>query len=126
MERITRDMFNTVIDDFELTKVCSVKSDSDSNDSKKVTLKVKYHNVTIQDLANATLGQGVVVKWQNGPGRKNHASWKNGQVIEVNFTSPGSSQVDAKTALIMEAQAAGIDTSDKVAFSDWLSKKFNI
>ena len=111
---ITKDMFDQAIENFHLLKVTSVKPDADSNESKQVTLKVNFKNVTINQLAQACLGQGVVVKWQNGGGgRKNYDKLVNNQTVNIDFKAPGvTPQVDPLTAIISAAQAEGMSVED--------------
>jgi len=123
MDKITRNLFDIPIEDFTLTKVCSVKSSAEANDSIQVTLRVKYSGVTINQLAQATLGQGVVVKWQNGQGRKKHGSLKKGQVVDVDFKAPGAAQVDPMEAIILRAKAEGVDVSDTKALMAFIEKE---
>ena len=125
MENITKAQFDTTLDTFYLYKVTSVKPDGDSSESKQVTLKVKYDNVTINQLAQATLSQGVVVKWQNGgSGRKNYHNISNNDTVEVDFKAPGSMpQVDPAVQLVNEAIAAGIDVTDTDALAQYMVKR---
>ena len=97
---IKKEMFNETLETFELSKVCSIKPDKDSSESKHVTLKIKYDQVTINDLASATLSQGVLVRWQNGQARKRFDSLVDKQIVEVNFKSPGSRNVDPEVEII--------------------------
>lgn len=103
---IEKGMFDEVIETFHLTKVCSVKSDENSNDSIQVTLDVKFEGATVRTLAQSNLGQGVVVRWQNGPGRKNHDKLVKGQVIKVDWKSPGRMpEVPPEDAIVAKASA---------------------
>lgn len=122
---ITKDMFNAVIDTFTLDKVCSFKADKDSDESKTVTLRVKYQGATIRTLAQSTLGQGVVVKYQNGRARKDYTKIADRSVVEINWAAPATApQVDPKTAMLMEAKAAGVDITDKAALMEWIEGQF--
>ena len=123
---IEKAKFNEAIESFTLLKNTSVKSGEGADDSVAVTLKVKYEGVTIQQMAEATLGQGVVVKWQNGPGRKKHTSWKANQVVEVNFTAPASTYVDPKEQLLAEASAAGVDTESEDELKAYIIKRMGL
>jgi hypothetical protein len=96
MSNITKDMFDQKLEDFTLTKVTSIKADNGSKESKQVTLKVHYRGVTINELATSTLGQGVVVQWQNA-NRKHFESI--GREVDVEFRSPGAVQKDPQLAV---------------------------
>lgn len=88
---------NTIISGVTLTKMCSIKPDSDSNESKKVTLNIKYDGLTLGDvLAKAVRSD--VISWQNGPGRKQFKQW--GEVVNISAKAPGQSQIDPKTAMV--------------------------
>lgn len=77
-----------VIGAIVLDKMCSIKADADSSESKKVTLRLSFTGVQLKEVfANAV--SSAVIKWQNGPGRKQYTTWKDGQVVVVNFSSPG-------------------------------------
>ena len=124
MTTITKDQFNTVIDTFTLTKTCSVKPDADG-ESKTVHLKIKFEGATVNALAQSCLSQGVVVKWQNGRGRKIWTQLENNQSVDINWSAPAAApQVDAKTQMLMDAKAAGVDIHDKVALMEWLDNQF--
>ena len=125
MATITKDQFDQVIDTFTLDKVCSFKADKDSDEQKTVTLRVKYQGATIRSLAQSTLGQGVVVKWQNGRARKDYTKIADRSVVEIDWSAPATApQVDPKTAMLMEAKADGVDIHDKKAMEAWVSKKY--
>ena len=127
MENIKKDLFDVPIDEFHLTKVCSFKADSDSTESKQVTLDIRFKGATVNTLAQSCLSQGVVVKWQNGRARKDYDKIVDKSTVKIDWAAPAKApQIDPKTAMIAEAQADGIDTSDKKAMSDWLKAKFNI
>jgi hypothetical protein len=106
MSNITKDMFDQKLEDFTLTKVTSIRADSGSTGSKQVTLKVHYRGVTINELATFTLGQGVVVQWQNA-NRKHFESI--GREVEVEFRSPGAIQRDPQMAVANDLANLGED-----------------
>lgn len=112
-----------VIDGVTLTKVCSVKPDGDSDESKQVTVNMKYDGLTLQDVFTKALASDII-KFQ-ASARKRFDTL--GKTENVAAKSPGAQpQVDPKTVLVNEAKLAGVDTSDKVAFSNWLKERFNI
>jgi len=127
METITKEMFDLVLPEFHLSKVCSFKADADSTESKSVTLDIRFKGATINTLAQSCLSQGVVVKWQNGRARKDYDKIVDKSTIKIDWSRPAvAPQVDPKTAMLNEAIAAGVDVKDKKAMSDWLKAKFNI
>ena len=114
---------NMVIDDVTLTKICSVKPDGESDESKQVTVNMKYDGLTLRDVFTKALSSDII-KFQ-ASARKRFTSIKS--VENVNAKSPGAQpMVDPKTAMINEAKASGVDTTNKVAFSNWLKERFNI
>ena len=99
---------STVITNVTLAKVCSIKPDSDSTESKKVTLNIKYDGLTLGDvLAKAVRSD--VISWQNGPGRRNYEQW--GEVVNIDAKAPGSSQVDPESAMV--AKLKGMSPRDQ-------------
>lgn len=112
-----------VIEGVTLTKVCSVKPDEDSSESKQVTVNMKYDGLTLRDVFTKALSSDVI-KFQASARKRFNTL---GKVENVTAKSPGSMpQIDAKTQMIMDAKADGIDTNDKVAFSAWLKERFNV
>ena len=112
-----------VIEGVTLTKVCSVKPDGDSDESKQVTVNMRYDGLTLQDVFTKALSSDII-KFQ-ASARKRFDTL--GKTENVTAKSPGAQpQIDPKTALVNEAKMAGIDTSDKQAFSAWLKERFNI
>jgi hypothetical protein len=96
---------NEVIANITLSKVCSIKADKDSTESKQVTLKVKFDGATVQSVFDKALA-GAVIAWQNGVGRKSYDTLKAGQVVEIQFTAPASrTAVDPETAMIAKLQS---------------------
>ena len=104
---------NEVVKGVVLTKACSIKANGDSEESKSITLKVKFDGSTLSDVFNKALG-GAVIQWQNGPGRKNFDTWEHKQVVEVDFKAPGRTQVDPEIAMI--EKLAGMDTGARVEY----------
>ena len=96
---------NEVITNVTLTKVCSIKADKDSTESKSITLKVKFDGATIQSVFDKAVS-GAVIQWQNGVGRKGYDTFKPNQVVEIQFTAPASrTAVDPETAMIALLQS---------------------
>ena len=82
-----------------LTKVCSIKADQDSTESKQITLKVKFGGVSLNDVFMKALANAVI-QWQNGPGRKHFDKWVDKQIVNVDFKAPARMpQVDPEEAI---------------------------
>lgn len=114
---------NEVVKGVNLTKACSIKADKDSNESKTVTLNIKFDGVTLRDVF-AKAVSSAIIQWQNGPGRTKFTTWKHGQVVNVDFKAPGRApQLTPIEQFTLEAKAAGIDTSDKVALKAYITKR---
>ena len=102
-----------VVNGVVLTKVCSIKADADSDVSKQVTLSVKFEGVALQSVFEKAMAT-VVVQWQNGPGRKHFDTWKQGQVIVVEFKAPGRAPaIDPREA--MKARLASMTADERKA-----------
>ena len=105
---------NEVVAGVKLSKVCSIKADKDSEEVKQITLVVNFDGVTLQSVFDKAVA-GAVIAWQNGQGRKNFDTYKNGQTIEVQFAAPASkAQVDPMTVIIANAKAAGLSVEQYV------------
>ena len=112
---ITRDMFDGVIETFTLDKVCSFKPDKDSEESKTVTLRVKFEGATIRTLAQSCLGQGVVVKYQNGRARKDYDKIVDKSTIKIDWSRPATApQLSWMEQAELEAKAAGMSVIDYI------------
>jgi len=111
---------NEMITGITLTKACSIKPDKDSAESKQVTLKVKFDGTTLQSVFDKALA-GAVIQWQNGPGRKNFDRWTDGQVIEIQFSAPGRTQVDPEMAMVALLQT--MTEEEKLAYLEKLVAK---
>jgi hypothetical protein len=99
---------NEVIAGVTLSKVCSIKADKDSTESKQINLKVKFDGTTLQSVFDKAVA-GAVIQWQNGIGRKHFDTFKNGQSIEIQFSAPASrTAIDPMDALIANAKASGL------------------
>lgn len=102
-----------IITNVTLTKVCSIKADKDSEESKQVTLRVKFDGATVQSVFDKAVA-GAVIQWQNGVGRKGFDTFKNGQVVDIQFTAPASrTAVDPETAMV--AILAGLTPAQQKA-----------
>jgi hypothetical protein len=105
---------NEVIANVVLAKVCSIKADKDSDESKQVTLKVKFDGATMQSVFDKAVS-GAVIQWQNGVGRKSFDTIKSGQTVEIQFSAPASrTAIDPMTAIIASATAAHMSVEQYV------------
>jgi hypothetical protein len=103
---------NEVIANVKLSKVCSIKADKDSVETKNINLVVKFDGATLSSVFDKAVS-GAVIAWQNGVGRKNFDSYKTNQTVEIQFTAPASkAQIDPVTAMIQAAAAEGISVED--------------
>ena len=89
----------TKVSNVYLTKACNIKPDADSSESKQVTLRVKFDDVTLGDVFAKAISQ-VVIQWQNGPGRKKFTSWVDKSVVNIEFKAPAQTQVDPEEAMV--------------------------
>jgi hypothetical protein len=91
---------NEVIANVVLTKVCSIKADKDSDETKQISLKVKFDGAKLSSVFDKAVS-GAVIQWQNGVGRKNFDTYKNNQTVEIQFTAPASrTAIDPETAMV--------------------------
>jgi hypothetical protein len=104
---------NELVSNVTLTKACSIKPDGTSDEHKLINLKVKFDGATLQGVFDKALA-GVVIQWQNGPGRKGFDKWSNNQTVEISFTSPGRTTIDPMQVLIAEAEGLGIEVEELV------------
>ena len=102
---------NTIITGVTLTKVCSVKADQDSTESKQVTVNVKYDGLTLRDIFEKALA-GDIIKWQVSA-RKHFTTLK--KVENVDAKSPGRApQVAPEVAI--KAKMASMTKEEKQAY----------
>lgn len=90
---------NTPIKGVTLTKVCNIKPFKGADDSKQITLAVKYDGLTINDIFAKAL-RSDVISWQNGPGRKGYAKLIDKSTVNVSAKAPGAVTVDPETAMV--------------------------
>jgi hypothetical protein len=96
---------NDIISNVTLTKVCSIKADKDSTESKNITLRIKFDGATVQSVFDKAVA-GAVIAWQNGVGRKGYDTFKPNQTVDIQFTAPASrTAVDPETAMIAKLQS---------------------
>jgi hypothetical protein len=99
---------NEVIVNVKLGKVCSIKADKDSTESKSINLMVKFDGATLASVFDKAVS-GAVIAWQNGVGRKNFDTFKPNQTVEIQFTAPAArAQMDPMDALLANAKAANM------------------
>ena len=95
---------HTIVNGIVLDKVCSIKADKDSDESKAITLRVKFDGVSLRDVFTKAVSSAVI-QWQNGPGRNKFDTWTNNQVVEIDFKAPGRVQTDPVADVIGRAKA---------------------
>ena len=118
---ITKDRFDEKLETSVVRTFCNISSGLVTGDEKKVFLNVTYQDITINDLIQATLGQGVKVKFQNGRmGRPNHANLKNDQVFDIDFRAPAKRYSDPVKDVSALMIADGVDMEDGNAVIAWL------
>lgn len=101
---------NTIIKGVVLSKVCSIKPDGDSTESKQINLSVNFDGTTLQGVFDKALSS-TVISWQNTVGRKHFDEYKSGQVVKVEFKSPGRTTVDPETAI--KGKLAGMTADER-------------
>jgi hypothetical protein len=112
---------NEIIAGVTLTKVCSIKADKDSTESKTVTLRVKFDGATFQNVFDKAVA-GAVIAWQNGVGRKGYDTFKPNQTIDIQFTAPASrTAVDPETAMV--AKLSTMTAEEQLAYLKELTAK---
>lgn len=77
----------------------SMKADKDSTEAKPFILNVKFSNVPVVDIINKALDP-TKIQWVNGPGRTNYDKWVKNQTINIDFKSPGKTQIDPEVAMM--------------------------
>ena len=91
---------NEIISNVKLSKACSIKADKDSTESKQINLVVKFDGSALGAVFDKAVS-GAVIAWQNGVGRKNFDTFKNGQSVEIQFNAPASrAAIDPETAMV--------------------------
>ena len=114
---------NDLITNVTLTKVCSIKADKDSTESKNITLKVKFDGSPLKAVFDKALA-GAVIQWQNGVGRKSFDTLKANQVVEIQFNAPASrTAIAPEDAFLAGAKADGIDVTDEAALAKYIIKR---
>ena len=110
-----------VISNVKLSKVCSIKADKDSDESKQINLVVKFDGAVLSSVFDKAVS-GAVIAWQNGVGRKNFDTYKNGQTVEIQFSAPASrAAIDPEQAMIAKLQAMA--PAEQVAYLKELTTK---
>jgi len=101
-----------------LSKVCSVKADEDSTESKQVTVNVKYDGLTLKDVFTKALSSDII-KWQTSARKRFDIL---GKAENVTAKSPGAApQVDPELAIIARAQSMTKDER-KAYLADLIEK----
>ena len=112
---------NEVITNVTLTKVCSIKADKESTESKLISLKVKFDGAVLSSVFDKAVS-GAVIAWQNGVGRKQFDTFKANQTVEIQFSAPASrAAIDPEQAMIAKLQAMTIE--EQIAYLQELTTK---
>ena len=114
---------NEIISGVTLTKVCSIKADKDSTESKNITLKVDFSGATVRSVFDKALA-GAVIQWQNGQGRKTFNKLTANQVVAITFIAPASQPTELpEDAFTREAKAAGVDITNDDELAAYVIKR---
>jgi len=95
----------------------SISPDKESDESKTVTLNIIFNGSSVNDVF-AKACSSARISWQNGVGRPMFESWDNGQVVNVDFDSPGRKPVDNRMAMIKSFMAIGLDEATARTLAD--------
>ena len=113
MTQLTQDMV--------VSKWCSIKPDGDSDESKTIKVELTIPKGTsVLDMAHAIL-KPEVIRVQNAQ-RPKWDKVVDKTTVKVTFKRPVA-EVDPMTALLNEAQAAGVDTTDTDALTVFIMAK---
>lgn len=102
METITKAADYLVTGKFDIST--SIKPDADSAETKTLTLRFNLNSVPLRDIIQKALSTSRI-SWQNGPGRSKFNTWKDRQVIEVDFSSPAK-RIKSREESIEELKTA--------------------
>ena len=111
---------NEPITNVTLTKVCNIKPFKGANDTKQVTLAVKYDGLTLGDIFTKAL-RSDVISWQNGPGRKGYDNLVDKSTINVSAKAPGAVTVDPETAMV--AKLMSMSAEEQITYLKELTVK---
>lgn len=112
---------NEVITSVTISKVCSIRADSDSVEKKLINLKVKFDGAVLSSVFDKAVS-GAVIAWQNGVGRKGFDTFKPGQVVEIQFNAPASrTAIDPEVAMV--AKLSAMTSVEQIAYLKELTAK---
>lgn len=94
-----------VIEGLTLEKACTIKPSKEDKRSKTINLRVKFDGATIRGVFEKCMA-GVVIQWQNGPGRSKFDDWTEKQYVDITFNAPTKVQVDPKASTLSWASTA--------------------
>lgn len=105
---------NEVVNGVVLTKSCKVSEDEDTpaSEQKTVTLRVKFNGITLGAVFAKAMSSTVITAQTKL--RKRFASLKPNEVIDVEFSAPGSTAVDPIGAA--QSLYASLDEAGQAAF----------
>lgn len=79
--------------DYTITGIYSIdasfKRDKHSTETKHVVLRVHLNNVPLRDVIVKALSP-TRITWQNNVARPKYDTWRDRQVVDIDFTSPGT------------------------------------
>ena len=97
---------NEQIANVTLTKVCSIKADGDSDESKTITLRVTFNGVTLQDVFDKAMSS-TVIAYQTGA-RKHFDALVDKSTVTIPFKSPGRTTIDPIAYVLAESARLGM------------------
>lgn len=109
---------NQIVTNIKRSKQCSLKADSDSDESKTFNIVVSFHNVTLADVFDKCVSSEVI-RWQNA-NRKNYDKLVDRSTINLTFKAPVS-QVDPETAMV--AKLIAMNDEDRANYLNQLMQK---
>ncbi len=94
-----------IVKDVVLSKVCSIRADEDSTEKKNINLRINFDGALLQSVFDKAVSSAVIT-WQNGVGRKQFDTFKNGQTVDIQFIAPATrAQIDPETAMVAKLQS---------------------
>lgn len=111
---------NIVITGVKLSKVCSVRPDKDSLESKNITVECTFDGAPLRSVFDKALAQEVI-RLQNTKLRKDFDKLVNNQVYKIQFAAPMKTTVDPEAAMIAMLQGMSVEDRDK-KIAELLSK----
>ena len=98
---------NEQIVNVTLTKVCSIKADGDSDESKTITLRVTFNGVKLQDVFDKAMSS-TVIAYQTGA-RKHFDVLVDKSTVTSPFKAPGRTTIDPIAYVLAESARLGME-----------------